>query len=205
MTLCRSRLNCGAATVAPLALGNRPCRASFSARTSVRSAPTARSSGPAVPSVCSSSAPSRCAGSTAGLPRSTECRTAADSASWLFVVSLLASIYSAPCSISTESTSQKLSLFHSTSGSRTFSLSPAVGLPDHQRGRRLAGLLQLGQQRLDLPLQRLDLLLERDDPLDPGEVDALLLGQPLHLAQQRHVPGRVAPAAAGGPARVDEP
>jgi hypothetical protein len=28
------------------------------------------------------------------LPRSTECRTAADSASWLFVVSLLASMYS---------------------------------------------------------------------------------------------------------------
>ena len=38
-----------------------------------------------------------------------------------------------------------------------------------------------------------------DDPLDAGQVDALVLAQPLHLAQQRDVPLAVAAAAAGAP------
>ena len=53
--------------------------------------------------------------------------------------------------------------------------------------------------------QLVDQLLQLDDPLDAGQVDALLLGEPLHLAQQRDVAGRVAPPAAGRPAGADEP
>jgi hypothetical protein len=36
------------------------------------------------------------------------------------------------------------------------------------------------------------------DPHDPGEADALVLGEPLHLAQERDVAGRVAPATTPG-------
>ena len=46
-------------------------------------------------------------------------------------------------------------------------------------------------------LQRLDLRLEVDDPLDAGEVDAVLLREPLHLAEQGDV-ARAVPAAAAG-------
>src|SRR4030095_3664562 len=48
-------------------------------------------------------------------------------------------------------------------------------------------------------------LLELDDPLDAGEVDALLLGEPLHLAQQFHVAGAVTAAAAPGAPGVGDP
>ena len=58
------------------------------------------------------------------------------------------------------------------------------------------GELELLEQLVHPGLQRLDPRLELDDPLDAGEVDAVLLGQPLHLAQQRDVPRAVAPAAA---------
>ena len=50
-----------------------------------------------------------------------------------------------------------------------------------------------------------DLLLQLDDPLDAREVDALLLRQPLHLAEQGDVAGGVAPPAACRPAGADEP
>jgi hypothetical protein len=63
---------------------------------------------------------------------------------------------------------------------------------------------QLGLQLPDALLQLDHGLLQLDDPLDPGQVDAVLLAQPLDLAQQRHVPGAVAPPAAGGPARLDQ-
>ena len=49
---------------------------------------------------------------------------------------------------------------------------------------------------VDALLQRLDLVGQLDDPLDAGEVDALVLGQPLHLTQQRDVMRGVAPPAA---------
>ncbi len=48
-------------------------------------------------------------------------------------------------------------------------------------------------------------LFQLDDPLDAGQVHALALAQPLHLAQQRDVPGRVAAPAAGRPAGADQP
>ena len=48
----------------------------------------------------------------------------------------------------------------------------------------------------DARLQRLDLVGQLDDPLDAGEVDALVLGQPLHLSQQSDVMRGVAPPAA---------
>jgi hypothetical protein len=52
--------------------------------------------------------------------------------------------------------------------------------------------LQLGDPRA----QRVDVGLELDDALHTGQVDTLVLGQSLHLAEPRNVPGRVAAAAA---------
>ena len=73
----------GALSVAPRARGSRASRSSACLATSAGSAPTARSSGAVVPSACSSSARSRCSGSTCGLPSAAARRTAVDSASWL--------------------------------------------------------------------------------------------------------------------------
>ena len=56
--------------------------------------------------------------------------------------------------------------------------------------------LQLLEQLVHPGLQRLDLRLELDDPLDAGEVDAVLLREPLHLAEQGDVPRAVAAPAA---------
>src|SRR5580692_8424130 len=55
---------------------------------SAGSAPTARTSGAAVPSACSRSAASRCSGSTWGLPFAAAFLIATESASWLLRVSL---------------------------------------------------------------------------------------------------------------------
>ena len=82
--------------------------------------------------------------------------------------------------------------------------------PHEQRCGRAAVRIQLGDKRcsscvhqLRYPdLQRVDVRLELDDPLDAGQVDALVLREPLHLAQQRDVARRVAPPAAAGPARA---
>src|SRR5690606_22670809 len=71
-------------------------------------------------------------------------------------------------------------------------------------GDRAARRLQLVVQVEDGLPELLHLLLQLQDPLDPGEVDALLLGEPLHLAQEPDVAHRVAPTAAGGPARPDQ-
>ena len=73
-----------------------------------------------------------------------------------------------------------------------------------RRGRPGAQLLELVAQPVGLVAQPVVLDLELEDPLDPGEVDALLLRQALHLAEQRDVARGVAPAAAGGRARDDE-
>src|SRR5947209_15366227 len=47
--------------------------------------------------------------------------------------------------------------------------------------------------------------LELEDPFDAGQVHALVLRQPLHLAEHRDVTRRVATAAPAGAARRDEP
>jgi hypothetical protein len=47
-------------------------------------------------------------------------------------------------------------------------------------------------------------MLEFQDPLDPGEVDAVLLGEALYLAQDQDVAQRVAAPPAGGPAGGDQ-
>ena len=72
-------------------------------------------------------------------------------------------------------------------------------LGDPQRDQ---GVLEVFLEFGDPVAQRVDSVLQLEDPLDAGEVDALLLGEPLHLAEQRDVAGRVAPAAAGGAARA---
>ena len=78
----------GALAVAPRVCGSFRCSAAASVSTWSRFAPAASSSGRAVPSACCSSAVSRWTGSTWGLPSEAAWRIAADSASWLFRVSL---------------------------------------------------------------------------------------------------------------------
>ena len=68
----------------------------------------------------------------------------------------------------------------------------------------MLGQLELLEQLVHPGLQRLDPRLEVDDPLDAGEVDAVLLREPLHLAEQRDVPRAVPAAAAGGAAGADQ-
>jgi hypothetical protein len=48
------------------------------------------------------------------------------------------------------------------------------------------------------------LILKLEDPLDPGQVDALFLGQALDLAQGQDVTQRVTPPAPRGPAGRDQ-
>ena len=78
----------GALVLAPCIRGSRSIWSPASFAMSAGSAPTARSSGAAVPSACSSSAASRCSGSTWGLPFAAAFLIATESASWLFRVSL---------------------------------------------------------------------------------------------------------------------
>src|SRR5437764_2617592 len=56
----------------------------------------------------------------------------------------------------------------------------------------------------DPAAERVDLVFQFDDALDSGQVDTVLLGQPLHFAQQRDVPHGIAPATAGGAAGRDQ-
>src|SRR3712207_8551065 len=44
--------------------------------------------------------------------------------------------------------------------------------------------LELLEQLVHAGLEGLHARLQLDDPLDPGQVDAVLLGEPLHLAEQ---------------------
>src|SRR5882757_11142546 len=84
--------------------------------------------------------------------------------------------------------------------------SESAGFPDDQRGGRagvqlVVGALQLGAQLGDPGPQRVDVRLEFDDPFDAGQVDALVLREALHLAQQRDVTRRVAASPSAGAAR----
>src|SRR5690606_8070093 len=60
-------------------------------------------------------------------------------------------------------------------------------------------------QPVDLVLEAAHPLLEVEDPLDAGEVDALLDREPLHLTEQLDVTDGVAPAPAAGAGRGDDP
>jgi hypothetical protein len=82
----------------------------------------------------------------------------------------------------------------------------AVGLA-HRRGRVVSGGQGVGQllgQLVQPGAQGVHLVLQVDDPLDPGQVHAVLLGQPLNLAQQHDVAHRVPPAAPGRASRGHE-
>src|SRR6266571_4592346 len=76
----------GAATVEPAAAGNASTWRWIAARAASGSTPTADSSGRVSPSASSSRTTARCAGSTAGLPRSAADFTAVETACWLRVV-----------------------------------------------------------------------------------------------------------------------
>ena len=67
-----------------------------------------------------------------------------------------------------------------------------------------AQLVELVGHLAHAGLQRLDLVGQLDDALDAGEVDTLVLRQPLHLTQQIDVVLRVAAAAAGAALRADQ-
>ncbi len=82
----------GDATEAPVAAGSRRMVSAAAALTSAMSTPTARSSAPAIPSVCARRALSRCTGSTAGLPAEVADSMAAPIASWLRRVNFDASM-----------------------------------------------------------------------------------------------------------------
>ena len=87
-----SRESCGALTVEPDAEGSRFDSCVSSPRTAEASAPTAASSGAAMPSPWASSAPSRWVGPTSGLPASAAAWTAAEIACCALVVGLKESI-----------------------------------------------------------------------------------------------------------------
>ncbi len=53
-------------------------------------------------------------------------------------------------------------------------------------------------------VQRVDLVGQLDNALDAGQIDALVLGQPLHLTQQVHVVLRIPPSPTGSAARADQ-
>ena len=74
------RDGCGAATVEPAAAGRASTWRWAAARAASGSTPTAESSGRVSPSASSSNATAKCAGSTAGLPRSAAVLTAAETA-----------------------------------------------------------------------------------------------------------------------------
>src|SRR5699024_1035273 len=65
---------------------------------------------------------------------------------------------------------------------------------------RLEGLAHA----LQLILEGLDLVLQLEDPLDAGEVDALVLGHRLDLPQPHHVARAVAASPATGALRDDQ-
>src|SRR5699024_3064517 len=67
-------------------------------------------------------------------------------------------------------------------------------------GRRLQLLVQV----VVLGLETFVLGGKIQDAFDTGEVDALLLGEPLHLAQHIHIPRRVSPSPAPGALRHHE-
>ncbi len=62
-----------------------------------------------------------------------------------------------------------------------------------------------GGQLANLAAQGGNFVLQCQDPLDAGQADALLLGEPLHLAQQRDIARRLASPAALGAGRGYQP
>ena len=65
--------------------------------------------------------------------------------------------------------------------------------------------IEFGHQLDDPRAQGVDMRLELDDALDAGQVDAVLLGQALHLAQQSDITCRVPASAAPGTTRGHQP
>src|SRR4051794_12628819 len=65
--------------------------------------------------------------------------------------------------------------------------------------------VELGLQVGDARAQRVDVGLQLQDALDAGEVDALVLAQPLDLAKQRDVARGVPPTATARASRRDQP
>src|SRR5437763_3790177 len=149
------------------------------------------------PSDCDSSAWSRCSGSMTWWLRSDASRCAAASASWDRRVSLLRSMAPSP-SLSVDLSHVVQAGEHAPVGSprgRAVGLL-ALRLALHLR-HRATGPVEL---RLSLVEAALHL---HDDP-DPGEVDALVLGQPLDLAEPLDVALRGPARVAGGALRGEQ-
>ena len=169
----------------------------------------ASSSGPAMPvGRPASSASSRCAGSTAGLPSRSARRLAAAKR----LLALRGQL------VGVHLISQGLVIVTVRSARTTSGSSLITGRSADRRQRRRSGRqttsalrcswrrqrVQLGLQLAHPRAQRGDLVLELEDARDAGEVDALA-GQPRTSRSTRDVARGVAPAAAGGAARRDQP
>ena len=90
-------------------------------------------------------------------------------------------------------------------GGRRYSMRDILALREIQRlsqdeGVNLSGIKLILSQLRDQPAGLFQFPELTHDQLDAGEVDALLLGQPLDLAQGQDVPHRVAPSAAAAAA-----
>src|SRR6266705_3078858 len=192
----------GAATVEPAAAGNASTWRWIAARAASGSTPTADSSGRVSPSASSSRTTARCAGSTAGLPRSAADFTAVETACWLRVVRSMG--VGSPrskldCRGATGwrppgATNAKLSLFRSTLGwwagpraRRRRGAEVVAALALHVVGTPSAAVRDVHHARDVLAAVHVRLV-DRDDhpPLGLAPLD-MLGGQVGHAAAQRFV------------------
>src|SRR5262245_7285927 len=157
----------GEETVVPDARGNRAATCSASSRSAVRSVLTVSSNGAVVPSAWPSSPSNRWTGSTCGWPDAVARWTALDRASWLFVVNLSMCVMR---------------------GFLGFELGTAGAELTEHGGRRRKRLREVYLQCRDSVAKCGDLVLQFQDALNPGEVDAFVLGQPLDFAEHEDVP-----------------
>src|SRR5262245_26930396 len=84
-----------------------------------------------------------------------------------------------------------------------YEIAPRIG-QRLELGQALPRLGQLGLYVVQPLLKFVAELLQLDDALDAGEVHALVLAEPLDLAQQGDIAGAVAAPAAGRAARLDQ-
>ena len=220
----------GAATVEPVARGSWASAAVTDLRTqrAGSSADRLQQRAGQCRRAASSSAASRCSGSSCGWPAPPACCAAAESACWLLVVSR-SSVHSSASSLGRDvevstryNALPELSASHSTLGN-SCGHGQRRPAPHDDRGlvdRDEVAPVAARAPRLD-PLDRRSARAgsssacssrtracsaatwsaELEDAPDAGEVDALLLGEPLHLAQQRDVARR----SSAGPDRPSDP
>ena len=196
----------GGADGQPAACGRRPGRRSSSLATRGRvGAHRAQQRRRRCRRSARSARPAGAGRSTCGLPAVAARRTAADSASWLLrgelvihreLFSLVSRYWSRPRSACAGGRSRPDGAVPADRHGSPTGTSPAGAVAEQagEPGRNGPGGLQLGAQLGDSACSsasamrlRRSLVFQRQDPLDPGQVDAFVLGEPLHLAQRQDV------------------